>query len=122
MKQIKLTSLTLTVTGFLLSISPIGCATTENSTSEEAAKSHYTLEIGESVPAARPLPTMTPFYLNWYQGAKHQERTLKYRGWDINHDGQVDALETLDATGVSQSISYDFDFDGKIDSVWQRPD
>lgn len=65
---------------------------------------------------------MTPFYLNWYQGAKHQERTLKYRGWDINHDGQVDALETLDATGVSQSISYDFDFDGKIDSVWQRPD
>lgn len=102
--------------GLIISILEQGCTTTEKSPDEGDVKSHYTIEIGEIEKHMEPLPDYIPFYLNWYQGSKLQQRYLKYRGWDFSGNGIIDYLEELNEDGESIGHYFDFDQDGTIDA------
>ena len=82
---------------------------------------YYTLRNTNVQNHSAPLPTETNLIVEWTYSDGSVQVGQGFRGWDFDHNGKFEALESIDAEGITALWAYDFDEDGKIDA-WQRAD
>ncbi len=98
------------------------CVTPKVETQEvEEKPAYYTLRVSKVIEHPLPLPNEYLIFVDWKMNTGTVVSKKGFRGWDIDHDGVFDALEILDNQGRTAAWAYDFDGDGRIDTL-QSPD